>query len=1005
NDNGNFDVLDLSSFDTGIFTGGQQLGSQILFDPAFTNQVEFQFTGEDTLTLWDFSQFEQVVFQNQSFDNDDDPLDLETNFTDFINATKTDIRTTVTGTTGNDTFISTAADEYFDLIAGSGDVIQLNVGSIGNDSTRTPFTTTGGLNVIIDFSGLDPQGQGQVIEDVTVRPFTSADDNDIIIDITYQDGLISFKESLIVNEALVQFGNVDTITVIDTGGTSNVLFADTASLRSHIHLQRVTEGDDVFIGLPINVPDAFTGGQGRDTIGSGGGNDLITFFAGDEYLSVSTGGGTDTIEIHGYSIGDAILRRSELDRNDLVIDFGDDQLIVQEHFGASQTENVIFEADTVEPDAYTLSTLTFEYLSGISTLEGELLKGGNNSLDTLIGGQNNDTLGGTPGRDTLDGGDQSDIYRVFQGQGDHYIRETGDRDTDRIEFDVASTDVTFSQSEIDPNNFFLTLADGTEIEIFNFLEGNDGKIEFFDFTDTSLDTTAARIRAFSDLVSNGDDIIVGGSTDDTLTGGQGNDFLNGEGGDDVFIYNAGDGDDTLSNDGGGANSFELIQFIGISQTEVTYSRVKGSRELNSGVPSQDEDLLIEFAGGGSITLINGLRQSSDDNRIEFVDEGAFVSEAEIWRQVIETEAANGVFLSEGPSTGDIDMNLNGGAAQTETGDAIYRYDRGDGELTILDETPLEDTQQLIITGYNLADASFRRLAAGSEDFIIQLPDAGDQIIVIGAVDSGSPVNGVNEVVFDDQTLDDAAITALLDTVGVGGAPPPIVGGAPIANGSGGGAVVISSDSDDGSGAVAPQPSMADLMALDNHMVFGDGDNMVYLGDGDDRAELRRGGDFANGQRGDDTLMGGLGADTLVGGLGDDELHGQAGRDKLLGLAGADLLKGGAGADRLAGGVGADTLEGGGGRDVLLGGKGADVLTGGGGLDRFVFKAKEGRDTVTDFNAKGEKLDFKQHSGVEAFGDLNITQNGSDVVIKDGKGGRIILEDTDIADISASDFIF
>ncbi len=56
------------------------------------------------------------------------------------------------------------------------------------------------------------------------------------------------------------------------------------------------------------------------------------------------------------------------------------------------------------------------------------------------------------------------------------------------------------------------------------------------------------------------------------------------------------------------------------------------------------------------------------------------------------------------------------------------------------------------------------MAAGAEDFVIQLPGVTNYIVVVGEVDGANAVNGVNEIFFsgDNVTLDNAAISSLLD---------------------------------------------------------------------------------------------------------------------------------------------------------------------------------------------------------------------------------------------------
>lgn len=187
---------------------------------------------------------------------------------------------------------------------------------------------------------------------------------------------------------------------------------------------------------------------------------------------------------------------------------------------------------------------------------------------------------------------------------------------------------------------------------------------------------------------------------------------------------------------------------------------------------------------------------------------------------------------------------------------------------------------------------------------------------------------------------------------------------------------------------------------------------------------------AKGGSGADTINGNQAANTLWGNAGNDSLYGNNGNDILIGGAGADRLDGGAGTDiasyqeatagviaslfspggntgeaagdtfffieqligsnyadtltgddnanSLTGLAGNDSLNGRGGNDLLVGGAGADVLTGGAGADTFYYSAttesssKTGRDTITDFLSKSDRIDLKaidantKLSGDQAF---------------------------------------
>ncbi|WP_165390303.1 serine hydrolase [Thalassococcus sp. S3] len=166
--------------------------------------------------------------------------------------------------------------------------------------------------------------------------------------------------------------------------------------------------------------------------------------------------------------------------------------------------------------------------------------------------------------------------------------------------------------------------------------------------------------------------------------------------------------------------------------------------------------------------------------------------------------------------------------------------------------------------------------------------------------------------------------------------------------------------------------------------FSDG-SILWIGeDGRDRfdvlrdaREVRHADNQLVGRNGNDDLSGGHGNDKLVGGAGRDTMRGRDGNDTLEGGTGRDLIDAGTGDDLLRGGSGADLLIGRGGDDVIHGGKGDDLLIGGQGADRFVFQAGSGNDTILDFEAGSDVIDFSK-TGL-SFDDLRITKPASGLV--------------------------
>ncbi|MEO1137863.1 MAG: calcium-binding protein [Pseudomonadota bacterium] len=204
----------------------------------------------------------------------------------------------------------------------------------------------------------------------------------------------------------------------------------------------------------------------------------------------------------------------------------------------------------------------------------------------------------------------------------------------------------------------------------------------------------------------------------------------------------------------------------------------------------------------------------------------------------------------------------------------------------------------------------------------------------------------------------------------------------------------------------------DVMAGNRNadLMFGDeGADRVIGGGGHDTVDGGYGQDKLFGGHGDDRMLGGDGKDTVKGGTGDDRILGESGKDVLYGGSGNDVMAGNRNADLMFGDNGDDRLIGGGGRDTLDGGAGDDLLVGGHQNDRFVFAEGHGNDTIADFEAQNsaEKIDFSNVSTIDSISDaLNASsQVGDDVMIDTGGENSILLENVDIGDLDADDFIF
>ena len=294
-------------------------------------------------------------------------------------------------------------------------------------------------------------------------------------------------------------------------------------------------GDDLLYGEDGN--DIMAGGDGDDILFGGAGDDIMT----GDFGRATYGDGTVVVQGDDYLDGG--------DGNDEIYgDGGDDTLL-----GGTGAD--ILYGDGADPS-----------MQGDDILDGgdgndQLYAGG--GADALFGGAGDDFLSGDfdnlpvamQGDDLLDGGDGNDTLLGAGGDDTLYGGNGAD-----------------------------TLQGGSGADI---LSGDAG-------TDTLDGGT-------------GDDTLLGGAGDDNLQGGSGNDILQGDtgadillggGGDDAYIFNFGDGQDTLT-DTEGANSLRFG--AGISSADITFSRTLNDLILRVGA-SSDQVTIKDWGNNPSARL-------------------------------------------------------------------------------------------------------------------------------------------------------------------------------------------------------------------------------------------------------------------------------------------------------------------------------------------------------------------------------------------------------------------
>src|SRR5205085_2543374 len=91
----------------------------------------------------------------------------------------------------------------------------------------------------------------------------------------------------------------------------------------------------------------------------------------------------------------------------------------------------------------------------------------------------------------------------------------------------------------------------------------------------------------------GADTFYGDGNGNTLGGGAGSDYLEGRGGSDTYLFNLGDGQDRIY-DNGGSGDLDTLQFgAGITTTNVTVTLTGGGRDILLSINGTTDTVLLD----------------------------------------------------------------------------------------------------------------------------------------------------------------------------------------------------------------------------------------------------------------------------------------------------------------------------------------------------------------------------------------------------------------------------
>ena len=346
-------------------------------------------------------------------------------------------------------------------------------------------------------------------------------------------------------------------------------------------------------------------------------------------------------------------------------------------------------------------------------------------LRYVHGTDGDDRLQGTAINDVLVGGPGDDTYVWGTGQGNDVTDEEGGADdVDRLVLEGLTPDdilvTKMSGSGYDGDLRIVIKETGEWLILDDQRDGGPDDIEQVVFANGVTWSEDELMRnAFHQLLRGSDnaDVLSGGRENDYIEGGLGDDTLSGKDGSDVYVFNRGDGIDSIEDDGGGDTDRLVIHDYVAADATVSPSALDG------------DDLVISFAGTSDQITIGGMldwSRSDTIERIEFADGTAWTPE-DVRNLVVSAMKASGAVI---------------GTEHAET----YRHTLGDGSYTITDRDYSQNVDRLIFSDVNPDQVTLSR---NGDDLVLTLSN-GESVTLVEQLDH--PRDFIEQVEFADGTV-------------------------------------------------------------------------------------------------------------------------------------------------------------------------------------------------------------------------------------------------------------
>ena len=459
----------------------------------------------------------------------------------------------VTGGYEDNIFITDAGDDI--LSGGDGnDKIQGGAGKDTLDGGAGDDTLRGesGEDTILGGGGND-----QILGGLGNDLLDGGAGNDRISfwDVGYASGV---TVDLMAGSSTDEFGFTDELINIESVNGTN--FNDVLSGDNLDNGLDGSGGDDLIYGY--GGSDGLWGREGADTIYGGDGRDFLIGFSGNDYID--GGEGFDKLRYdldaqYGGTFGIYVNLINQTARDG---------------FGNTDTVLNIYEVLGTTYDDTMLGDFEANKLLGA---DGDDDLDGNNGNDIIYGGGGNDKLTAGDGDDQLFGGAGDDVFHDDWGGNDTFDGGSG---IDSLYFPTKKSGITVDvnegtiESHFSPPTWSPT-PEQDELDTIVSIEkfgGTNFKDEFYG---------SAENETFWGF--DGNDSLNGGAGDDTLSGGSGS---------DKFIFEAGFGNDIITDFTHGVDELKFYDANGNLLTSTDISETQ----------NEDGDAVLTVSDGSSVTL-------------------------------------------------------------------------------------------------------------------------------------------------------------------------------------------------------------------------------------------------------------------------------------------------------------------------------------------------------------------------------------------------------------------